>query len=275
MKKNIFDAASSADLATVNSLLSHRVDLKLYNEHGFTALHCAVMACDSFRESHTIPVIEALIQAGSPIEAKTEDGRSRTPLYVAAEFSQTLGPVKVLLAHGANPNVQDSAGNHIVLNAWTDEIKILLSEITGFAIPSEPLELPCIPLTAKEWQAVKNQLVPVFDALSQQGLIILHDAGTTQEDGFDDCLEIYTKRGGMKSGLKGFCFYSRQDLNRAKRSSQLPLSFWGAPDGNSVSTLDVGQQIVDAFRQAGFLVDWDNCQTLRPTVYLQDIGKNG
>jgi len=34
----------------------------------------------------------------------------------------------------------------------------------------------------------------------------------------------------------------------------------------------VGQQVVDAFRKNGFIVDWNGSQSMRPTVYLQNIG---
>src|SRR6266513_1946144 len=76
------------------------------------------------------------------------------------------------------------------------------------------------------------------------------------------------RRMGSPIALKSFCFYTRQDLNRAKRTSQLSLAFWGAPDGASESMLRVGQCVVDAFRKNGFIGDWSESPSLRLTVYL-------
>jgi bifunctional non-homologous end joining protein LigD len=129
-----------------------------------------------------------------------------------------------------------------------------------------------VKLQAAEWRAAKLHIDRVFDALSRSGVVALQDAGTTQEDGFSDCAEEFRARGGIGAGLHGFCYYTRQDLNRAKRSSQLPLAFWAAPDGAPEAMERVGQLVVDAFRKAGFIVDWNGSPSLRPTVYLQNIG---
>jgi len=83
-----------------------------------------------------------------------------------------------------------------------------------------------VKLNAAGWRAAKLHIDRVFEALSQSGLVALQDAGTTQEDGFSDCAEEFRARGGLGAGLRGFCFYTRQDLNRAKRTSQLALAFW-------------------------------------------------
>lgn len=110
-------------------------------------------------------------------------------------------------------------------------------------------------------------------ALSQSGLVALQDAGTTQEDGFSDCAEASRAHGGLDAGLRGFCFYTRQDLNRAKRTSQLTLAFWRAPDGAPQAMSQVGEHVVDAFRKNGFLVDWNGTPARRLTAYLQNIGR--
>ena len=123
-------------------------------------------------------------------------------------------------------------------------------------------------MTAKQWRSAKKQLDVVFETLKDAGLITMHDAGTTQEDGFSDCCEELENQGGIESGIHGFCYYTRQDLNRAKRTSQLPLAFWGAPAGADNDMDRVGQLIVDTFRSAGLNIQWDGKSSARPTVHF-------
>ena len=124
-------------------------------------------------------------------------------------------------------------------------------------------------MNAAGWLAAKSRIDPVFEDLKEAGLVVLQDAGYTESDGFSDCLEEFLDRGGKKAGLHGFCFYSRQDLNRAKQSSELYLAFWGAPEGGPKDMERVGNLIVAAFQKHGFIVDWNGTGAVRPTVYLQ------
>lgn len=269
MEKNIFEAARSGELEMVKAHLDQSVDLASRNQYGFTALHCAAMGCNTVIEQKASAVIDLLLKAGSPVNATSRDGR--TALYLAAEFSPTVKPLKLLIAAGAETDVRDDHGNHIVANAMAKEVQEFLSGLTGHPIPTPPLELESVKLSASEWRTAKSHIDKVFNELSQSGLVTLQDAGTTQEDGFSDCAEEFRARGGFEAGLAGFCFYTRQDQNRAKRTSHLPMAFWGAPSGASDAMLQVGQQVVDAFRQSGFIVDWNNSFSMRPTVYLQNI----
>jgi bifunctional non-homologous end joining protein LigD len=83
--------------------------------------------------------------------------------------------------------------------------------------------------------------------------------------------EAFNERGGLEAGLAGVCFYTRQDLDRAKRSSDLPLAFWGGPSGESEPTKRVGQQIVAAFGDVGLPVTWSGSEDARPVVDLRVI----
>ncbi|WP_413753276.1 hypothetical protein NRF20_24445 [Streptomyces sp. R-74717] len=67
----------------------------------------------------------------------------------------------------------------------------------------------------------------------RRGFVALVGAGTTQFDGFDDCTEAAYARGGSLAGLVGFCYYTRQDAERARDTGYLSLAFWGAPDGST------------------------------------------
>jgi len=268
--KDIFDAARSGEIETVKVHLNQGVDLSATNEYGFTALHCAAMACNAVDEPKALAVIDLLLKAGSPVEAVSNDGR--TVLFLAAEFSRTVAPLEVLIRAGAKADVRNAHGVHIVTNAAAKQVQRFLSDLTGHPIPAPRPARLSVKLGAAEWRAAKLQLDQVFNALSQSGLVALQDAGTTQEDGFSDCAEQFRARRGLGIGLRGFCFYTRQDLNRAKRTSRLSLAFWGAPDGAPEATTRVGQQIVDAFCKQGFVVDWNGSPSMRPTIFLQEIG---
>lgn len=49
----------------------------------------------------------------------------------------------------------------------------------------------------------------VFDVLTDHGIVTMHEAGHTQEDGFTDRAEASEEQGGAT----GFCFYTKQDAN--------------------------------------------------------------
>ena len=119
-------------------------------------------------------------------------------------------------------------------------------------------------LRKSEWRAVRDRVTVVFDALAADGIVALHEAGQTQEDGFADCAEASDGR----AGVIGFCFYTRQDAKRAKRARRLALAFWGAPGGDPEDMERVGTMVVAAFRRHGFVVQWDGTGATRPVVDL-------
>lgn len=123
---------------------------------------------------------------------------------------------------------------------------------------------PAIDLCAADVAAVQAALAAGADVTAQ-------DVGLTQDDGFIDTAQQFIERGGMEAGPVGLCFYTRQDLNRAKRSSDLSLGFWAGPEGASAAMEQVGRRIVDAFTAAGLAVDWDGSAAHRPTVDLRGV----
>jgi len=265
----IFDAARNGDISSTRDSLEAGADPAAMNEYGFTALHCAAMGANSADQHDIISVMRLLVEAGSPMESV--GGGGRTPLYLAAEFSLSLGPVQYLIDAGANPNVTNQHGNHIVKNAMMPEVKELLSRITGVAIPPPPPPpRKAKKLASIQWRNLKPQIDTVFETLSKNGLVALQDSGYTQEDAFADCSQAFHDLQDEKVGVHGFCFYTRQDLNRAKRTSQLALGFWGAPEGAAEDMARVGDLIVQTFRDSGFTVDWDGSGGMRPVVILQN-----
>lgn len=272
---DIFEAAKKGDIAAVKQFIAAGVDVNTMNDYKFTALHCAAMGANSADNANIVEIMLALINAGSNLERL--GGGGRTALYLAAEFSKSLAPVQALLEAGAKADIEDEHGNHIVNNAMMPDVQALLSKITGEPIPAPKIETPPIKMSTAQWNAAKLKVDAIFDELNKAGLIALQNAGTTQDDGFSDCAELFQAQGGAtniasrdgaNTGLQGFCFYTGQDQSRAKRTSQLSLAFWGAPEGAPKDMQRVGKLIVDTFKQHGFTVNWNGSGNMRPTVYL-------
>ncbi|MDQ0035140.1 bifunctional non-homologous end joining protein LigD [Variovorax boronicumulans] len=266
--KKIFEAAREADVQTVRACIEAGADMAAVNKQGFTALQCAAMGSNQTEVEPNLAVLRLLLEAGSPLEYTGTDGR--TALYLAAEFAPTTDAVQLLLDAGANADVSDSHGNHVTVNAMMEEVVELLARVTGKPIPEPPPPEPDpVKMTTAQWRAAKARIDEVFNALTKAGLVALQDAGQTQSDGFSDCAEVFRERGGKAAGVHGFCFYTRQDLNRAKSTSQLSLAFWGAPKGADADMQRVGELIVEHFRKAGFEVRWNGAASMRPEVDLR------
>ncbi|NMK49366.1 ankyrin repeat domain-containing protein [Achromobacter sp. Bel] len=261
----IFDAARSGDVKTVQACLEAGADPAAVDAHGFTALQQAAMGANDTEIAPNLAVLKALIDAGSPLEFQRE---GRTALYLAAEFAPSTEAVQMLIDAGARADIRDAHGNHITVNAMMPEVQELLSELTGVALEEPEPEPEPVKLSAAQWREAQGRLDALFEVLTQAGLVALQDAGTTQSDGFADCTEIFHERGGAAAGLHGFCFYTRQDRNRAKKEGRLDLAFWGAPEGADADMLRVGGLIVRAAEAAGLPVAWNGSAARRPTLTL-------
>lgn len=262
---DIFEAASDGDVEAVAAALAAGANPAALGPEGFTALQLAAMASNGMDVARNVAVLRLLVDAGSPLEFTGPDGRSA--LFLAAEFAPETDAVALLLDAGAVADVYDSHGNHVVDNAMMESVQELLTTLTGRQ-PRPPVEEPAPrKMTAAQWHAAKVRIDAVFASLEQAGLIALQDAGVTQSDGFADCSEAFHARGG--ADVRGFCFYTRQDLNRAKRTSQLSLGFWGAPDGAWPDMVRVGTLIAETCAEAGLPVIWNGSAGMRPSIDLR------
>lgn len=265
----IFEAARQGDAAAVRACLAAGADPAAPNRHGFTALQTAAMGANTAPLERNLAVLRLLLDAGSPLEYRGHDGR--TALYLAAEFAPTTDAVQLLLDAGANADICDRHGNHVTVNAMMEDVAELLSRASGKPIPEPPPPEPePVKMTPAQWRAARLRIEAVFQALGRAGVVALHDAGYTQADGFADASEAFHDGGGEAAGLHGICFYTRQDLNAAKRSSRLSLAFWGAPQGADADMLRVGRLVVGAFRAAGFALQWNEMAAQRPALDLRD-----
>lgn len=262
---DIFQAARAGDADRVRACLAAGADVSAINDYGFTALQSAAMGANEADIAANLAVLTLLIEAGSPLEYQ-RDGR--TALYLAAEFAPSTDAVQLLIDAGARFDIEDGHGNHITVNAMMPQVQELLSSLTGVALVEPEPEPEPVKLSAAAWRAAQSRLDVLFAALTQAGLVALQDAGMTQSDGFSDCSEVFHERGGVAAGLHGFCFYTRQDRNRAKREGRLDLAFWGAPEGADADMLRVGELIVRAAEAAGLPATWNGSSGRRPTLIL-------
>jgi len=101
-----------------------------------------------------------------------------------------------------------------------------------------------------------DRIAWVFDKLNSSGIIALHNAGYTRQDGEGDTEQIHEdlKAKGIKT--RGYCFYHTQDMERAIKGDNLFLAF-GDFEGNGKLGEDIGREIVAALHEKGFKTDWN------------------
>ena len=107
------------------------------------------------------------------------------------------------------------------------------------------------------WPAVTDcdRLDRAFAALRSDGVLAIHNAGMTPSEGIDEVSEQYRAAGGKKSGIVGYCFYHRQDMEYALKHRALGLAY-GAIDGDAVRGAEIGKCVRDALVSAGLRVFW-------------------
>ena len=103
-KKLIIKAAKHGDVAALKSLLAADPSLiDARDTDGSTALHCA-----TWKGHHE--VVDALLKAGSDVNAQNQNEHwGTTPLHAAAHANQA-SIAKLLLDHGANTKALDMEG---------------------------------------------------------------------------------------------------------------------------------------------------------------------
>ena len=114
------------------------------------------------------------------------------------------------------------------------------------------------------WPTVTDfdKLVRVFDKLNSSGIVALHNAGMTKQDGEADCLEIHEAL--LKKGIKtkGFCYYHWQDIERVVEDSHLYIGF-GDFNNNDKEALEIGEQVAATLEAQGFKLNWNRTVATR------------
>lgn len=108
----------------------------------------------------------------------------------------------------------------------------------------------------KRWpaQTDNDRLEAAFEALDARGVIALHNAGYTMQDGLSDVAEALHERAGA-AHLAGYCFYHQQDVEAALEEDALFLAF-GDMHGDADQSRAVAQSVVDVLQAHGFAVVW-------------------
>ena len=109
----------------------------------------------------------------------------------------------------------------------------------------------------ESWPAVTDcdRLDQAFAALRGDGILAIHNAGLTPSEGIDEMSEQYRAAGGKKSGIVGYCFYHRQDMEYALKHRTLRLAY-GAIDGDALRGVEIGKRVREALESEGLRVAW-------------------
>ena len=77
------------------------------------------------------------------------------------------------------------------------------------------------------WPAITDcdKLDAVFEALNEQGIVSIQNAGYTQSDGYSDVMEMHGDSDDPTSNI-GYCFFHQQDLERALAGSRPVFGLW-------------------------------------------------
>ena len=123
----------------------------------------------------------------------------------------------------------------------------------------------------KSWPEVTDcdRLDDAFEELNSSGIIALQDAGTTISDGISDVSEIWHRRG--KKGVRGYCFYHGQDLERAIHGDGLTIAF-GDMNDDQKEKAAIGVVVSEVLKRHGFEVEWNGDPETRldlPTINWQ------
>ncbi|HYC94911.1 MAG TPA: hypothetical protein VEB39_04350 [Sphingomicrobium sp.] len=115
-----------------------------------------------------------------------------------------------------------------------------------------------------------DRLNDVFEALNHTGILALHNAGYTTSDAHSDAWEIIND--SPPNRWLGFCFYHGQDVERAVLAMPLFIGFDAVADDIQAKR-EIGDQIANALRKAGFTVDWNGDPETRMSITNLDWKK--
>jgi hypothetical protein len=109
----------------------------------------------------------------------------------------------------------------------------------------------------KSWPDVTDcdRLDQAFAALEAEGILTIHNAGYTPSEGITEVCGRYRAAGGAASGIVGYCFYHRQDMEYALKYHKLGLAY-GDIDGDDRRGAEIGKRIRSALEAAGLRVAW-------------------
>lgn len=118
---------------------------------------------------------------------------------------------------------------------------------------------------SKTWQHPTDteKLRMIFDTLCKEKIIALHNAGYTQSDAIYDAQDVWKDL--EDHGVKpiGYCYYHGQDMERAIETETLCIGFYGEKEKNDKEAILIGNKVMSAFSDAGFVVEWNGTASKR------------
>lgn len=113
-----------------------------------------------------------------------------------------------------------------------------------------------------------DKLVKAFDKLNSSGIVALHNAGITKQDGEGDCEDIHDGLLKKRIQTRGFCYYHWQDVARVVHDDNLFTGF-GDFNNNDKDCLEIGKQVASALESVGFKLNWD--KTIATRIEITNI----
>lgn len=114
-----------------------------------------------------------------------------------------------------------------------------------------------------------EKLAKAFDELNKQGIVSLHKAGYTRQDGENDCLEIIEELKALNIKVKGYCYYHTQDLERAIGNEKMLFIGYDSYNQEDKLAEEVAQDIVKMLKHNGLHPKWNG--SLNSRIEVLDI----
>ena len=110
------------------------------------------------------------------------------------------------------------------------------------------------------------KLDAAYKALRKRGVICLHNAGYSLNDGFYDAKQAFARH-PKQDKIIGLCYYHQQDSGGARDGHGMNLAFGSArPEDEKKLATTIGKMIVEELEKAGLKVKWNGKLTQRITM---------
>jgi len=108
---DIFEAAATGNVAALESLLAAQPGLaSAWSTDGWTPLHLAA----AFGSPEAVKL---LLERGAPVDATSKNPQTNQPLHAALALGRNPETIRLLLAAGADPNGRQTAGYTALFSA--------------------------------------------------------------------------------------------------------------------------------------------------------------
>ena len=132
-------------------------------------------------------------------------------------------------------------------------------------------ELQKLANAEKTWKkpTVNDRIDAAFEAIRDEGIIVLPNAGYTMSDG-------WTEVNGVRSDLqedgiesRGAIFYHGEDLEAAVRGEPLLLAFgaYATPKARNAANIEIARTAVEILERYGVGVEWDGSERSRIVIH--------